>query len=592
MKNQANKKMRAIALSATLSFAAAGYASQACAQSAAPSSNSAVSGKAEEKFFLEEIIVTAQKRAQSAEDVAIAMSVLGSDMLEKANVSNVTDLVGLVPSVQANYGAGQVVFNVRGIGTNEFAGNLDSPIAVNVDEVYMSKSFMTGLLLFDMDRIEVLKGPQGTLFGRNATGGAVNFYTRKPSQDTEIGQTISYDNYQTIRSETYVNGAISENLSGRLSALVVDQGKGYYRNITKGRREAEEKKQAVRGQLQYDNGNTTALFTVGGGRQKGTLTPYEGVGILTPASVAAGAPAFCAAYLAGRVTGSNNGCVRGTDGRNPGDDNPFTSTNNSVHDVDNKSFMTSLRVDHDFGSVDLTVLSSYNYFWRRQNEDADGGPTDTIDLFYNQKIKQMTHELRLAGGAGPAWNYMVGAYFERDWFKNGDYAETARGTAPSIYSPFDQEVTALAFFANSDYAVNDEVTLIQGFRYSREKIAFKGGTDLAIGATGFPPRPTTTIARLSYADDTRSDDAATFKVGVEWRPVIRSDFVDKILVYGNVSTGFRSGGYSATFATTQASLTSLSPEKITAYELGFKSVLDDRKLQINAAAFRYQFEDG
>lgn len=541
---------------------------------------------------ISEIVVTAQKRSQSVQDVGITMSALSADALAQANVTDVTDIVGLVPSVQANYGAGQVAFNVRGIGTNDFAGNLDSPIAVNLDEVYQSKTFMTGLLLFDVDRLELLKGPQGTLFGRNATGGTVNFYTRRPLDTFGAGVTASYDSYQTVRTEAFVTGPLGQAVSARLSGMFVDQGQGFYRNITRSGRDANEKKWAIRGQLQFDNGTTFALLTVGAGEQTGTLQPYEGVGVFTPASLAAGSPVPCAAYLAGRATGGDPNCVRGTDGRSPGDNNPFTSNNNTPHEVNNRSFEARLRIEHDLGFATLTSLTGYQYFWRRQNEDADGGPTDTIDLFYNQKIRQLTQELRLSSAGQSRWNYVAGLYMERDWFDNADYAETARGAAAGIFSPFQQNTTAFAAFANSDYAVTDTLSLVQGVRYSREYIRFNGGTVLALGAIGYPPRPTTTLAQLSFADTSRTDDDATFKAGVEWRPALASDVIDKLLIYGSLSTGFRSGGYSATFATVQSSLTSLAPEKITAYEAGFKSTLANRKLQVNAAAFHYQFTDG
>ncbi|MEA3537492.1 MAG: TonB-dependent receptor plug domain-containing protein [Pseudomonadota bacterium] len=196
-----------------------------------------------------EIVVTAQKRDQSVQDVGITMSVLSSEALANGGVTSVTDIAGMVPNVQANYGAGQVAFNVRGIGTNEFSANLDSPIAVHLDEVYLSKTFMTGLLLFDVDRVEVLKGPQGTLFGRNATGGTVNFFSRRPQTDFGTGANVSYDNYRTVRAEAYVTGPLGGNFSARLSGLYVDQDKGYYRNLTLGRREDEEKKWALRGQV-------------------------------------------------------------------------------------------------------------------------------------------------------------------------------------------------------------------------------------------------------------------------------------------------------------------------------------------------------
>lgn len=142
---------------------------------------------------IQEITVTAQKRRQSVQDVGITLSVVSGDSLAQAGASSVTDLTSLVPNIQANYGAGQVAFNVRGIGTNEFSANLDSPVAINVDEGYLAKTFMSGLLLFDIDRVEVLKGPQGTLFGRNATGGAVNFFTRRPTSELAAGGTVSFD---------------------------------------------------------------------------------------------------------------------------------------------------------------------------------------------------------------------------------------------------------------------------------------------------------------------------------------------------------------------------------------------------------------
>lgn len=178
-----------VALTATAVIAIAS-AAQAQAEAAA-----------EDQGGIQDIIVTAQKRGQSVQDVGITLSVVSGDALGERGVTSVTDLTGLVANVQANHGAGQVAFNVRGIGTNEFSANLDSPVALNVDEVYLSKTFMSGLLLFDIDRVEALKGPQGTLFGRNATGGAINFFTRRPTDTLSAGATVSYDNFETVRGE-------------------------------------------------------------------------------------------------------------------------------------------------------------------------------------------------------------------------------------------------------------------------------------------------------------------------------------------------------------------------------------------------------
>ena len=578
-----NSHSHNIRLIASISLAAVSLstASAAIAQDAA-----------DDGTAIQEIVVTAQKRQQSGQDVGIALSVVSADALAQRNVTSVTDLTGLVPNVQANFGAGQVAFNVRGIGTNEFSANFDSPVALNVDEVYLSKNFMSGLLLFDIDRVEALKGPQGTLFGRNATGGTVNFFTRGPTDTLGAGGTVSYDNYQTIRAEAYVSGPLGEGLSARLSGMYVDQNKGFYRNLTLGRREGFEKKWALRGQIKWTDGVTTALLSLTGGEQHGELQPYEGVGIFTPASVAAGAPVFCAPYVNGTVRGDSAGCVRGTDAGFPGDNNPYTSTNNLSHKVRNKSQGATLRIEHDFGSSALTSLTSYQFAHRKQREDSDGSPVSTVDVQYDNRIRQLSQELRLSStGSGP-WSYVLGGYYEHDSYRNGDYLMVGAGAAPGFYSPFTQKVDALAAFFHNNVALTDTLGLVAGVRYSREKVSFDGGTSAGTGSVGFPARPTTIVVPLSFADTSRKDDDATFKAGVEWKPRLSSDFVDKLLVYASVSTGFRSGSFNGEFAGSQSALTSLAPEKITAYEAGFKSTLADRSVQFNASVFHYKFTDG
>lgn len=498
----------------------------------------------------------------------------------------------MVPNVQANYGAGQVAFNVRGIGTNEFSANLDSPVALNVDEIYLSKTFMSGLLLFDIDRVEALKGPQGTLFGRNATGGAINFFTRRPTAELSAGATVSFDNYETFRSEAYVSGPLSDSLSARVSGMVVDQGKGWYRNTTLIRREAAEKKWALRGQLQFKGEATTVLLGVTGGQQTGSLNPYEGVGVFTPASLAAGTPVFCAEYLAGQANGATANCRRGTDGGYPGDTDPYTSMNNQVHNVRNKSFGASMRIEHDLGEATLTSVTGYQTFTRDQNEDSDGTPIDVIDVEYYNKIKQFNQEIWLSSNGSGRWNYVAGLYYENDNYRNGDYLVIAGGLAAGLWSPFTQKSDAIAAFFHNNVELTSTLSLTAGVRYSWEKIAFDGGTYAGTGVSTGIEQPTTVVAPLAIATKSRSDNDANFKLGIEWRPQVDGGTFDKLMIYANVSTGFRSGSYNAEFVTSPVTLTSLAPEKITAYELGFKSTLASRTMQLNGSLFHYDFRDG
>lgn len=235
---------------------------------------------------LDEIVVTAQKRTQSQQDVGVTMQAFAGDDIKELNVGATEDVAALIPNVQVNYGFGQISFNVRGLGINEFSANLDSPVAVHVDEVYMSKNFMTGLTLFDIERVEGLKGPQGTIFGRNTTGGAINFYTRRPTDELASGFTLEYGNYDTLKGEGYVSGPINDVLSYRLSAMVQDQREGHYDNLTLNKDGGRVDKNAFRGQLQWDLDATRVLASIHFGKDDSELPPYEGVGIFTPESVA------------------------------------------------------------------------------------------------------------------------------------------------------------------------------------------------------------------------------------------------------------------------------------------------------------------
>ncbi len=548
---------------------------------------------------IEEIVVTAQKRAQSVQDVGITMSAFSGDELGQMNVKNVAELAGNIPNVQVNYGFGQNAFNIRGLGINEFSANLDSPVAVHVDEVYMSKNFMTTMMLFDVERVEALKGPQGTLFGRNTTGGSINFFTRRPTEEFTTGGTLGYDNYETVRAEAYVSGPLGEGLSARLSGFINDQSKGYYRNQTRGEREGYEKKIGLRGQLAWTGAATTVLASLHYGRDRSSQVPYEGVGIFTPDSLAAGTPAYCDDYLAGTVTGTSANCVRGTDGLNPGDDDPYTSNNNLSHKTQNRSIGGMVRIEHDFSNATLTSITGYEDFRRNQREDSDGTPVNGIDVYWYNSISQFSQELRLTSKGNERWNYVLGAYYEHDSFRNSDYLTIANGAAAGYFTDYRQKLDAIAVFFHNDIAVTDTLNLIAGVRYTWEKVRIDGGTVAGTGITGLGGRErptdilvtTATSSAIAGGDD-RKDEDASFKLGVEWSPVLTSDTVDDLMLYANVSTGFRSGGFNAAFAASQDAFTSLSPESITAYEGGFKSMWFGRQLQLNGAVFRYDFRDG
>lgn len=550
---------------------------------------------------IEVIQVKAQKRVQVVQDVGITMTAFGEEQLKELGVTDVVNVAANVSNVQVNYGLGNNFFNVRGLGLNEFASNLDAPVAVHVDEIYMSKGFLTGLVLFDVERVEVLKGPQGDLFGRNTTGGAVNFYTNKPEFDFSAGVSIGFDNYDTLTTENYITGALSDNVAGRLSMYITDQGEGYYNNTTRLTDEGRVDEKAIRGQLLWDNQkDTTALFSLHYGIDKSELHPYEGVGNTLPDG-----SGFCPEYLNGTVEGNTANCLRGLDlifnpGQDsslyfPGEDDPYTTQNNLSFDVDNESFGGLFNIEHQLDNATFTSITGYEQFNQDQREDSDNSPVTSVEVYWFTEFEQFTQEFRLTSDFDHnRWNYIAGLFYEHDDYDNADYLTAYLPfNGLNNYSKYNQKVDALAAFLHIENQLTDEIRLISGIRYSWEQTKLTGGTFTGEGLQEIngEEQPVTITGAASLASDTvdggrRTDENVTYKMGVEWKPQ------DNILYYGSISTGFRSGGYSVAFAATQDELTSLEPEEITSYEIGFKTTLADNSVQFNGAFFRYDFRDG
>jgi iron complex outermembrane recepter protein len=560
-------------------------ASAAFAQSADSPSNSTA---------LDQITVTAQKREQSAQDVGITLAVFDDAALKAHNVQSVADTLMSVPQVQVNTTDDLLTFNFRGIGLSQFTTNLDSPIAVNVDDVYQSKTFMTDLILFDMDRVEALKGPQGTLYGRNATGGAVNFFSNKPTDDFHAGASVGYDNYDTVRTEAYVSGPLADGLTGRLSVMDVDQRRGFYENENIGGTDGRELKDAVRGQLQWKGDGTVALLSGHYGLDHSIGAPDQGIGSVTPASLAAGKPELCPEYLNGTVTGVTPDCVRGTDGKNAGTTDPFITFNDQRARLHVENYGANLHISHDVDVGTINSITAYEYATRNWREDSDGTPAPSLEGNYDDQIYQYTQELRLNGKRG-TWDYVLGGFYEHDKYVNNDYLVVGPdGTGTGLYSPFVQKLDAIAVFFHNDFAVTEHLNLIAGVRYSNEKITINGGTYIASGLIDPPGLPTAVGPELSNSQDSvdggsQRNTSSTYKVGVEWSPEVNVRGVDHLLIYGTTATGFRSGGYNAEFVASEAQFTSLQPENIASYEAGFKSTLLDHSMTLNGSVFYYDY---
>ncbi|MDZ5648074.1 TonB-dependent receptor [Nitrospirillum sp. BR 11828] len=545
----------AVALLLTPAMGAA-FASTALAQSAQPASvppaPAAAGAKgavpAAETSQLEDIVVTAERREQSLQNAPIAVSALGGAALKDAGVADVSDLTRSVPSVVIAPAAGGVPqVYVRGIGT--FASNqyAEQSVAVNLDGIYISRPAGANGFFYDIQRVEVLKGPQGTLYGRNASGGAVNVLPETPKLDAlSAAATLDIGNYNLRKGDAYVNVPLSDKVALRASGMVIDR-KGY---LTDGYN--DDQGQAGRLQLLLEPTEDWRVRLSGdyyhrGGKGSGQVQyPYADpdnpwVGPSDPREVAA--------YYAGLPAASAH--------------SPLIENAKTNGFIDDQFWGTHAEISHDFSFATLTVIPAY----REVHEDYLSYIPSAFRVESDSAQKSV--EARLASSGGGPLTWLAGVYyFTEDVTANQDYDHWVQETV--INSKLTDETTAA--FGQLTYALTDSLRLTTGGRFTHEEKT----QDSQFGTATFSPvKPA-----LSGRADDRIWNAATWKVGVDY------DVAPQSLLYANIGTGFKAGGFFAS-----AGPDTYNPEHLTAYSVGLKNRFWDNQVQVNVEAFDYEYRD-
>jgi iron complex outermembrane recepter protein len=517
---------------------------------------------------LGEVVVTAQRREESAQNVGIALSVVSGQALADKGITSVVDLQNAIPSLQVEpaFGSGQPQFRIRGIGFLDYTSNNASPIGVSVDDVAFALPIQTAGQLFDIDRIEVLRGPQGTLYGRNTTGGQINFISNRPTEETHAGFTAEYGSFNAVNAEGYVSGSLAEGLTGRL-ALATEQGGAWQRNRDTGQRLGNRDKIAGRGQLEWKPvAAADVLLEFHLSKDKSDET---GLHLLQPytRTNAAGAvttyiPADSSRYVTdwslnpafAAVTGLNAGAKPGVDNANNG---------------------VKLQANIDLGFARLTSITAYEKMIRREYGDWDATQFRDSDEYFRSNVEVISQELRLAStGTGPlGW---VGGLFYSDQRLGedfySDFSDSLGGIAETTYQ---QKANSLGEFGEVSYQFNPVLKGTLGVREDHET------RELLNLGTGFivPEIPFTSGLSHSITSNLPSG-----KFELDYTPV------EGTLLYGSVSRGVKSGGFTAHNTTTAPAADPFNPERLTAYEVGVKSDVA-RTIRVNAAVFYYQYRD-
>lgn len=560
----------------------------------------------------EKIEITAKKRSQDLQTVSVSVTAFSGEGLRELNMSDSVDIAAQTPGLNIGTPVGEgnnPSISLRGVGLNDFNDNNEGPIAVYRDEVYQSA--MPGLTfqLFDLERVEVLRGPQGTLYGRNATGGLVHFISSKPTEDTEILFDLTLAENNQIKTEAAIGGSLTDDLRGRL-AIATNQHDGYVENRI-GPDGNEANSQAYRLQLEYDFTNDfSALLNVHGGKADATSAHYQ------------------------HVATSDGAGGTATDffGYADNDNDPFAGEYNREGELEIDSDGLSLSLDWSTSNFDFASITAVENVEKFHTEDADMGPFSAVIPTFGSKIEQFSQELRLSGSTDNM-EWIVGAYYfenevegtlDLDINYPGSIIDGITGAPAGSFGPdyvawlnydidYLQESESYGFFGQIERKLTDKLTLTAGLRYTTEERTMHyqnradGNPDAVLNSCLLPAGDVCgLIGDSSFAgtdtffDFTNSnpeaaeftsidDDDISGQVGLDYK-------VDEnMLVFANIATGFKSGGFNGGFLDFTDGVTnadvSFKPEKLTSYEAGFKSTLADGDVRLNASAFYYDYKD-
>lgn len=549
---------------------------------------------------LEEVVVTAQKREQSLQDVGISITAFDGDTMREMGIVSTEMLKEQVPGLTfANSGGGAVTTlpSIRGVSQNDYSTHQEMPNAVYIDGVYLSTSAAIGFGVFDLERVEVLRGPQGTLYGRNATGGLVHFVTAKPTDEFEayIDGSISDTNGFGWRTEAMINGPLGDNLRGRLSGFYEDYD-GYWENSNPGGKDAFELdgQTAVRGQLEWD---ASEDLTVGLSLHVGFLQPsVQGVYRFVPAytdPVTAFGTSITPATDPGDIFGFGgppdavNGVCAGCDFFGQLSPEPLDASFNTDHSyLEKEHYSITGNIVWDLENFTVTSITNFTDFEFDYDEDCDGSPFDYCRFPFGIQMEQWSQELRLNGTNGPL-TWQAGFYYV-DITQENHIGFDSPGFAFSILNRSDQNIESWAVFGQLEYELSDQWKIIGGLRWTEEdkdidSQAWSGPFIANRGIQG------NTAFQVYDFQDARSENDWSGKIELDWFPN------DNWLIYASISRGTKAGGYNGNGGGLDNA--SLDPEVefggevLTSYEIGFKATLWDGKARLNGSGFYYDYDD-
>lgn len=517
-----------------------------------------------------EIVVTAAKRSENLQAVPISISAISGSDLAKSRISSVDSLVSKVVNLQLTsiVGDNTPIFSLRGVSMSDYSLNQSSPVATYYDEVYKGNFAFLGVAMYDLERIEVLRGPQGTLYGKNTTGGAVNLISRTAKLGESSGNfSAGYGNYNRIDLNGAVNLPLGEKAALRVAGTFA-HADGWFKNVVQGKPDlAETREWGLRGTLYFE--------------------PSDGVKMTLRGSTSYQNP-------------HNYGIFAQPEAINRPGLGKWEIASNENTRRKARTYSAALTANVDVSdTLTLTSISSYDKGSLHFVEDTDGQSIQLLEIPYDDEAKQFAQDLRLTSTSDGPFDFILGAYYAHeqvfnsstfrialDVDANGDNVINAQDCADGLplacqfKNQFDQTKESAALYTDLKYALGDKVTLHGGLRYTHDTGRQYNFSSDALGVDNSLIVNLIPLSELKYSTDNLSG-----KIGLDYK------FDSGNLAYASVSRGYRAPSFNAQAFFDPSELSVAKAEKVTAYEAGLKTRFADRRVTLNLAGFYYDYRN-
>lgn len=498
---------------------------------------------------IETVVVTAERRSENIQNVPMSVTQLTGEALTERQVTQPLDLQTVVPGLTVVNAASDSLpmFSIRGVSMDDINPNNSSPVGVYRDDVYESSPLFLTQPLFDIARVEVLEGPQGTLYGRNSEGGAINIISNEPTGDWNGYASAGFGRWDTLNLEGAVGGPISDAASFRVAGLVTDQGEGYQTDLLTGRKFGQIRREAGRAEFKYDfNDNVSLLLNVHD-TEDHSIT--------------------ASAYSSLTYTG-----------------NPSYVT---VGDLDLKNHESTpgafARLTARFDDMTFTSITAFDYSRKYGWDNYDGTPDTEFNLLHNDWANQFSQEVRLGSDPEPnqMFEWLVGGTYGKDWLHGRDDDDYSTSFFTQVAEDYVQKSQSIGLYGHLIAHLFDNLDITVGGRYSHDTRSFDGVSYLLPPLVyGGPPGPET-----GALDESHSATNFSYLATADYH------ITDKIMAYASVATGYKDGVYFGTPALVQDEWGYTQPESVITEEGGVKTRFFSDRLQFDASIYHTSYKD-